>query len=225
MSLSISVDTRSTDKLFAGISKEIAKAVKEEIKLYSLHWQRLVSLRRIGQGGRGRHGGPRLHNRSGDLRRSVRTRWHGAARLMLVGGRDAPYAVMHELGGTIKPKRGKYLTVPLPAALNAKGSLAGRYKIRKASGTTRSGKKKYETDAGPTFIIRSKAGNLLIGVRRKNRKAVELERDLLYVLKRRVTIPPRLKAWELAQMDSPVGRKFQRRLPRAIVKAEREATR
>lgn len=80
------------------------------------------------------------------------------------------YARVHEYGATIVPKRAKYLTIPLPAALNANGTPI----------------KQSAKDWANTFIITSKKGNLLI-VKRDGRKITPL-----YVLKTSVKIPARL---------------------------------
>lgn len=80
-------------------------------------------------------------------------------------------AVVHENGATITPKRAKYLTIPLPAALNANGTP----KLPNARAWK------------DTFIIKSKKGNLLI-VQKSGRNGI----TPLYVLKKSVTIPKRL---------------------------------
>lgn len=77
---------------------------------------------------------------------------------------------IHENGGVIRPKNSKYLTIPLPAALDSNGIP----------------KKKSARDWENTFVIKSKKGNLLI-VQRDG-----LELVYLYVLKTEVTIPARL---------------------------------
>jgi hypothetical protein len=77
---------------------------------------------------------------------------------------------IHEKGGVLKPKQAKYLTIPLPAALDSKGIPL----------------KKSAKDWENTFIIKSKAGNLLI-VQKQGIQLVPL-----YVLKTEVYIPPRL---------------------------------
>lgn len=77
---------------------------------------------------------------------------------------------VHEFGATIRPKKAKYLTVPLPAALNNKG-----IPIKKSA-----------RDWANTFVARSRAGNLIIFQRRLTQIVP------LYVLKSSVTIPPRL---------------------------------
>ena len=79
-------------------------------------------------------------------------------------------AAVQEFGATITPKSGKYLTVPLPAALDSKGLP----------------RKKSARDWANTFVAQSKAGNLII-FQRDGAKITPL-----YVLKTSVTIPPRL---------------------------------
>jgi hypothetical protein len=80
------------------------------------------------------------------------------------------YLRIQEYGGTITPKKGKYLTVPLPAALDGAG-----VPLRASA-----------RDWEKTFVIRSKSGNLLI-CRREGKQIVPL-----YVLVTQVVIPPRL---------------------------------
>ncbi|WP_113155973.1 hypothetical protein [Nitratireductor sp. OM-1] len=79
-------------------------------------------------------------------------------------------AGVQEFGATIKPKSAKYLTVPLPAALNSDGTPI----------------KKSAREWPNTFVARSKAGNLII-FQRRGAQIIPL-----YVLKTSVTIPPRL---------------------------------
>jgi len=92
-------------------------------------------------------------------------------------------AAVHEKGATITPKKAKYLTVPLPAALTGRGV------PRKPN--ARAWKN--------TFVLKSKKGNLLIMQKRKRGELVPL-----YVLKKKVTIPKRL-AFEPAFLS---GRDF-----------------
>ena len=79
-------------------------------------------------------------------------------------------AAVQEFGATITPKTAKYLTVPLPAALDSRAS-----RKRRAHG-----------NGDNTFVAQSKAGNLII-FQRDGAKVIPL-----YVLKSSVTIPPRL---------------------------------
>lgn len=80
-------------------------------------------------------------------------------------------AAVHEKGATITPKQAKYLTIPLPAALNKRGM-----PLRKSARGWKN-----------TFILKSKKGNLLIMQKRAGGKLVPL-----YVLKKKVVIPKRL---------------------------------
>lgn len=99
----------------------------------------------------------------------------------VIGGGKAFYLKTHEYGATITPKKSKYLTIPLPAALNANGTP----------------KKKSARDWNNTFVATSKAGNLII-FQRVGSKIVPL-----YVLKKSVTIKPRLGMREALQGGIP----------------------
>lgn len=81
---------------------------------------------------------------------------------------------IHENGGVIKAKNVKYLTVPLPAALDSKGIPL----------------KKKAKDWQNTFVIKTKAGKLII----VQKDGIQLK--YLYVLKPDVYIPPRLGLWD-----------------------------
>lgn len=104
------------------------------------------------------------------------------------------YAPIHEFGGTITPKRGKFLTIPLPAALDGQGVP----KMRRAR------------DWPNTFVAKTKKGNLVIFQRRG------AEIIPLYVLKTSVTIPPRLGVREAVNKKLPY---FRSRLADRLVKA------
>ena len=80
------------------------------------------------------------------------------------------YARTHEFGAVIKAKNAKYLTIPLPAALNANGT-PKRINARAWDNT---------------FVMRAKTGSLLI-CQRQGKTVIPL-----YVLKKEVKIKPRL---------------------------------
>ena len=131
--------------------------------------------------------GRKLRARSGALRSSAGGRVTGntlknlKATLRIGGGR-AGYARIQEEGGTVTPKGGGWLTVPLPAALRPRtGTPNPRAKIRKEGDS-------YTTDIGPTFIIRGSKGPVVMA-RREDGTIVPL-----YALRRSVTIKPRLNA-------------------------------
>ena len=119
----------------------------------------------------------RLRVRTGRLRSSIThsvTTTDGLALRLQAGGGRKPvgYAAMQEFGGTQRPRRGQYLTVPLPDALTAAGALRARFAVpgglRQVPGL---------------FLIRSGAGNLLI-VERKGKSGIRA----LFVLRRSVKI-------------------------------------
>lgn len=140
-----------------------------------------------------RHGNPwpggttasSLSRRSGALVDSIKNsvQVYGTTLADISGtiGSNVAYARIQETGGVIRPVRSKYLTVPLPAALNSDGTP----KYRSAR------------DWKNTFFLRSKAGNLLI-VQRVGADLVPL-----YVLKTEVTIPPRMKMLETLKTGLP----------------------
>jgi phage gpG-like protein len=115
-----------------------------------------------------------LSKRSGNLIASIvdSVRVTGTTMATVQGtiGSDLPYARIQEFGGTITPKKAKFLAIPLPAALNSNGTPI----------------KSSPRDWPNTWCARSKAGNLLIFQRRGTQVVP------LYVLRSSVTIPPRL---------------------------------
>jgi hypothetical protein len=87
-----------------------------------------------------------------------------------IGAPGVPYARIQETGGTISAKSGRFLAIPLPAALDGHGVPL----------------QSSPRDWPNTFCAQSKAGNLLIFQRRGTTVIP------LYVLKTQVAIPPRL---------------------------------
>jgi len=90
-------------------------------------------------------------------------------------------ARVQEFGATITPKRAKFLTVPLPAALNENGTP----------------KKQKARDWKNTFVAKSKAGSLII-FQKRGASIIPL-----YVLKTSVTIPPRLGLRQTLEVGIP----------------------
>jgi len=105
-------------------------------------------------------------------------------------------ARVQEFGATITPKRAKFLTVPLPAALNENGTP----------------KKQKARDWKNTFVAKSKAGNLII-FQKRGTKIIPL-----YLLKTSVTIPPRLGLRRTLEVGIPY---FVDRAMDSIVRAVR----
>lgn len=66
---------------------------------------------------------PGLNRRTGRLAQSFTGEVAGATigSLVMRYGTNVPYAKIHEYGGTVRPKKGRYLTIPLKANLTAAG--------------------------------------------------------------------------------------------------------
>src|SRR5271165_2171024 len=114
-----------------------------------------------------------------------------------IGAPGIPYARIQETGGTITAKGGKFLCIPLPAALDGNG-LPLQSSPR---------------DWPNTFCAQSKAGNLLI-FQRRGTSIVPL-----YVLKTSVTIPPRLNMGATLQAGIPYfAERAMDQMVRAVMK-------
>lgn len=94
--------------------------------------------------------GQKLNVRTGSLRRSLQE--SRAKKVITMGnnvigtvGTNLKYAAIHEYGGTIRPKRAKWLAIPLKGALTAKGVARGGPR-----------------DFKDTFFATSKKGNLIL---------------------------------------------------------------
>lgn len=113
-----------------------------------------------------------LQRRSGGIKRIAQSiKVTGNSLETLSGTISTAGFAIHETGGTITAKRSKYLTIPLPAAMDGRGVPL----------------KKRARDWDRTFVARSKRGNLLI-FRKDGKKGV----TPLYILKPSVRIPARL---------------------------------
>lgn len=126
-----------------------------------------------------------LSSRSGALVKSivdsVNVEGEGLATIRgSIGGNR--YARIQEYGGTVVPKKAKYLAIPLPAALDSRGV------------PIKLSPRQWDN----TFISKSKAGNLII-FRREGKKVTPL-----YVLKDKVYIPPRLGLRDTIKSGMPL---------------------
>jgi phage gpG-like protein len=115
-----------------------------------------------------------------------------------IGAERVKYATIHVFGGVIKPKKGKYLAIPLRAA-------------KTKSGATLRGNAIGPRDFQNTFVRRSKMGSLLI-FQSKGKSIVPL-----FVLKRSVTIPRRdyIKATSEG-VQREIGQIFKRSLDKVM---------
>lgn len=138
-----------------------------------------------------------LKRRTGNLRRSVGQQVTGAAlndlRLRVFSA-GTSYAALQEAGGTVTPKRSRYLTIPTDANLTA-------------GGDTRfpSAREFIATHKGETFFLRRGTSLLLMwnkptaAARRGGRVRGREKPVAMFRLVRRVTVPPRFgfaKTWD-----------------------------
>lgn len=130
-----------------------------------------------GAGWNGRVGSssPNLQSRSGDGLKSIRDSIAVSASngQIVAGTISAAKLSFHEEGGTIRASGSGYLTIPLPAAMDARGV------------PLRSRARAWDF----TFVKRSKKGNLIIFRRIPGAR----ELTPLYILKTSVYIKPRLR--------------------------------
>lgn len=120
----------------------------------------------------------RLRTRTGDLRKSFnmeQVQRDGDVGIVIYT--RLPYAKLHEYGGTIVPKTARYLTIPVGMARTRAG-------VKKGSARQWS----------DTFVGQTAGGHLAIFRKTKRMKQAKI----LYLLRRRVRIEPRLgllKRW------------------------------
>lgn len=94
---------------------------------------------------------------------------------------DTGTMTIHETGGTIRARNSRFLTIPLPAALDRRGLP----------------KKRSAREWPNTFVRRSRAGNLIIFQNLRGRLIP------LYLLKPQVTIPARLGMGRKVEEELP----------------------
>ena len=169
---------QSQDRAASKITRELRHALqrvaKEMEEKHSGPWNGSVV-----------NSGDRLQRRSGaglkSILESIRVR--GTASLSTMEGQISTGTMtIHETGGVITAKSGRYLTIPLPAALDSRG-----VPLRPSA-----------RDWDNTFVQRSRKGNLII-FQKRSQGIVPL-----YVLKSSVTIKPRLGMESAFMSEIPV---------------------
>lgn len=218
--LTITVDARAVDRALKESPDRVRDSMTRSFRRIGIKWEGSVKKGFTGYSGQS---GSRLQNRSGNLRRSIQFRVGNPKRLddltlrMLAGGGAAPYAHSQEYGAVIKPKKRKYLTIPMPDALTPSGVVKGSALIRGSGG-------KFTTDMGRTFIFKSASGNLFVAVKPGSGSG---RLRLLYILKKSVTLPgprttgtpSRLGGERTASLDGPNGSFIEQTLRRGLSEA------
>ena len=182
----------SAEKGLHALEKNLGYSLKDGHKEFSDELRRYLTdvaddlARYHSRASKGEMHAVRLAKRSGRAARSIRqsVKVTGSSLETLrgkIGG--IGYLKTHEFGATIRAKSANYLTIPLPAALHANGTPIHR------------SARQWQN----TFVIKSKKGNLLIVRKVPGGKLLPL-----YVLKREVTIPPRLRMRETLAKRVPL---------------------
>lgn len=157
----------------------------------------------------------KLANRSGALRRSQNFTVRGLStdsltlRATIGDALTAPYARLQEKGGTIVPKRAKALTIPMPDNLTP----SGQARFPRAKGMQ--GVFLLKTKKG-AFLVRKSAGFDPFG------GSGQKQLEFLWMLKKKVTIPPRLRfvaTWESTSFERWRTAKLNARVAKALEKA------
>lgn len=142
----------------------------------------------------------RMRRRTGRLAASiagvVRNPADGVELVLSAGGgngrRSVAYARIQEEGGTVRPRRGQYLAIPLPGALTAAGALRGRFAV---PGGLRNVPGLYfrRSKAGRPMLFDQKTGlPMFVLVRQVRLPARRYLRDA--VADARAKLPPALRA-------------------------------
>lgn len=207
MTIEVQVDSLELERWLKRREREFPKlAVAVVEKAVSLHQAQMVRNVSAKTGGG-------LRRRTGALGRSMRRtpareRSRGFEASSRVG-RGAPYAAIHEDGGTIRPKRSRFLTVAFGPALTAAGVPRKAAALERSGGGFRTRGRVPGASGRRTFILRS-GSQAIIAVPGAGDRVVPL-----YVLKRSVRIQPRLgfvRTWrqQKGKRDKAMRREAQK---------------
>lgn len=170
---------RGLEHLPAATFKNAQKAFRQS----GQEFQRKMTLERFRPYSGWKNNTDQLQSRTGFLKKSIGYSVTGSSLGELelrVYSAGIKYANLQEYGGTITPKNGRYLALPIGKALGPRGIPKKR------------GPREYPDG----FFFTSKRGNLLFGVRVGKGKRKKIEP--LYWLRESVKIPPRFgfrKTW------------------------------
>lgn len=191
------IDTVKLERRFDHFSRDLTKEFRSSFRDVGAEFVRRMRTRQF-RGYSGPFvpaGAKTLQKRSGQLARSLgfQTRLRGSDLTMQAFSAGTEHARIQELGGTIRPKRVRFLTVPLPQALTPSGNLKGRY-----------------VQGAPTRKELFRLGRVLFDTTPSGRKLIPV-----FALKRSVRIPKGrfgfFRTWEGME-------KFRRKRTRAAYK-------
>jgi hypothetical protein len=186
--ISASITTRAVERRLQKMGKGAPKLAKVMLRDSVLLHQKAIR-NRFGQGSPNF----RLHINTGALARSLRIgnpkREGRGYRATSNIGKGAPYAWAHEKGGTITPRRKRYLRIPLSSAKTRAGVVRQTADIRSVGSRWETkGRVPGQSENRGTFIIPGRNGSKLIAVESARPGKV----IPLWLLKRSVKLPKRL---------------------------------
>ena len=186
------LDISGLKRVLARYPKALDAEMRKALEQHGLYFrQKMITDRFTGYTGN-RNQGDKLQNRSGQLRRSFGSEVVGGIGqstplTLAVFSQGSIYSRLQEYGGVIKPKKAKYLTVPLDDALTPSG--VQRYP---------SARDLFNRYPDQVRVIKVKSGRLFIvsdgkpGSKPPKRKKRQSDLVWLYQLKKSVKVPARL---------------------------------
>lgn len=175
--IEVSVDWKALQRALAEAPDRLYREIRRALTQFSVSFLGKFRTERIASRSGAGNQPPlarKLTSRSGFLRKSFKHQISGregdAMSLRSDIFSDAPYAAIHEAGGTIVPRESSWLTIPLRAAKTASGVARGPAK-----------------SFSDTFFVEKEPGKLLL-MQRQDDEVVPL-----FVLVKSVTIKPRLR--------------------------------
>jgi hypothetical protein len=206
-------DTKGFERAARNIPNSLRTVMTRQLQAHAATFQDDITTKAIGaklsgdwKRNRTRN---RLASRSGDLRGSFRSKVFGGgsgdAREVgvrcVIGGSEAPYARIHEFGGTVRSTRpGGYLTIPMPDNLTGRGLT--RFPSARLT---------------PNSFLLKKNGRMFIV-----RPAGEEGLEFLWMLQKEVRIPKRLnfrRRWNSRAMQRDRISKLNRGIRLLLKKA------
>ena len=190
MSIEVKIDDQRLQRFLKLKERAMPRLAKQLVEgAVTLH-QKQMTVRLSNRGEVG------LRSRTGALRRSLRRTPAVPGSLGMEAtsrvGQGAPYARIHERGGVIRPKRGRFLTVPLKSAKTAAGATRAAAKLVNRGDDWQTHRRVPGASSRATFIYQGRHSPI-IATKRAGGQVMPL-----YILRRSVTIPARLafrKTW------------------------------